>query len=85
MIINLMDKFGKKEYFNCIVLASAYHQVRISAGDTHITDLLINKGLFEYIIILFRAFYNPATLLKLINLAFTNIIMNLLHHINTIY
>ena len=50
-IADLLDILGRAQNFSSIDLASAYHKVRIDAGDTHKTA---NEGLNKYAVMPFR-------------------------------
>ena len=55
-IADLLCKLGKVKYCSSIDLAKAHHYDRIANGDRHKTVFLTNKGLSEYIIMLFELY-----------------------------
>ena len=76
-IADLLDKLGKAKLFSSVIncdLAIDYHQVRIAVGNMHKTEILTNKGLYEYVVMLFGLCNPPETSQRLINLIFSDFI-----------
>ena len=80
--VNLLDQFGKSNYFSSLDLASEYLQIPMIPEDAHKTAFHTRKGIFQFTRISFGLSYAGSTFQRMANAIFDDLISE---HVVIIY
>jgi len=61
LISETLNRLSRAKVFTKLDIISAFNRLRIREGDEELTAFRTRFGLFEYLVILFRLYNNPAS------------------------